>query len=490
MRVYLTEKPSVARAVAEYLGASGKKAEGFIPLRNGDVVTWNIGHMLEQAEPDAYLPADKRGRFFDASSLPIIPQPWLKVPKPERDARGRPKLRDGQPVVMAQYRVVIDLLRKASIIVNCGDIDREGQYLADEMIEAAGFPPDGSRKPVERVEVAALDARSLERVFKAPRRSNGDAVYVRRRQAGECRAKADWLVGMNGSRAYSSAARATVPVGRVRTAVVELVIQRDLAIEQFRPVQFYVPVVTLPGGYEVAWTEREEGAADRRGLDEQGRIVDRRVAEAIVQRLLGGQALTVSRCEQQDKRQPPPLPHSLSAITSQMSARHGMTAKAVAAACQSLYERHKAISYIGTDCRYLPLSQHAEAPAVLAGLSGRYTSLMQRVSAARKYACWNDEKVSAHHAIIPTGVTPGQLGADEAKVYEAIARRYLAQFYPEYRYSVLLIEAEALGDRFVGRRKETADPGWHVAEGSEPPQTEEKEEEEAPAERARAHHDG
>jgi DNA topoisomerase-3 len=476
-RTWLTEKPSVAKALAEYFGVD-KRFPGYYVLKNGDIVTHAIGHLVEQAEPDAYLPEALKGKFFAKEAIPYLmveDSKWIKRPKSERDEKGRVKLsRSGDPIPMPQLAIVTKLLKEAKVIVNAGDIDREGQYLADELIEWAGIKPDGSQKPIERVLITSLDDKSLRRVIDAPRRSNGEPEFVQGRYAGECRAKADWMIGMAGSRSYSISAKTVVPVGRVRTPVTRLVVNRTMQIQKFVKQDYYVPIITLESGHELIWQSRKEGGS-MHGIDANGRIIDKQVAEAILKNILAAQVATkITRATIEEKKQPPPLPFSGSALGSAVGKKHGMTAKQVAKAAQGLYEKHKAISYIGTDARHVPESQHADSTDILKNIAPILAGLTAKADLSKVSGCWNSQKLidqgSAHHAIIPTGNVPAKsaLTGDEAKVYDAICRRYLSQFYPDYRYNSIQIEAEAGLDVFKSSATETIDPGWHVSEGSKP----------------------
>lgn len=475
-RTWLTEKPSVAKALAEYFGVE-KRFPGYYVLKNGDIVTHAIGHLVEQAEPDAYLPETLKGKFFSKEAIPFLmvaESGWIKRPKAERDEKGKIKTRNGDPIPMPQLGIVTKLLKEAKIIVNAGDIDREGQYLADELIEWAGINPDGSQKPVERVLITSLDDKSLKRVIDAPRRSNGEPEFVQGRSAGECRAKADWMIGMAGSRSYSIAASTVVPIGRVRTPVTRLVVKRTLAIKNFVKQDYFVPIITLASGHELAWDSRKEGGS-MQGIDANGRIIDKQVAEDILKNILAGiNVAQITEASIEEKKKAPPLPFSGSTLGSTVGKKHGMTAKQVAKAAQSLYEKHKAISYIGTDARYVPESQLVDAPDILKNVAPILSGLTAKADLSKVSGCWNSQKLidqnSAHHAIIPTGNVPAKsaLTSDESKVFEAICRRYLSQFYPDYRYNSIQIEAQAGFDVFKSSKTETIDPGWHVSEGTKP----------------------
>ncbi len=293
MRTYLTEKPDVAKHVAEFFGIK-QKLKGAYLLQNGDYVTNNIGHLLDLGSPEDYMSeAQKATRGFE--QLPILPQRFRHFADKEKTE---------------QLRTVVKLLKEADIIVNAGDTDREGQLIADEVIAYAGIDPAGTGKPVERVLISANNEASLRNAFApANRRKNGEAVFVNRRYAGEARSEADWLIGMNGSRGVRAAIGVrldeALSVGRVQTPTLGLVVIRELEIRNFKAITYYVPEVQLPDGRVLVWTGRLEGA-DERGIDAEGRIIDRAVAEAIVARIKAGMEGTVTHFTEVQREQAPP----------------------------------------------------------------------------------------------------------------------------------------------------------------------------------------
>ncbi|MBN3744779.1 hypothetical protein G3N96_04925 [Burkholderia sp. Se-20373] len=450
-RTILTEKPDVAKHVAEFFGIE-KRLPGAYLLKNGDYVTNNVGHLLGIGSPEDYMSeAQKAARGFD--QLPILPPKFRHFADKEK---------------ADQLRTVVKLLKEADIIVNAGDIDREGQLIADEVIAYAGFNPDGSGKPVERVLITANNEASLRNAFASQnRRKNGEPQFVNRRFAGEARSEADWLIGMNGSRGVRAAIGVrldeALSVGRVQTPTLGLVVMRELEIRNFKAITYYVPEIELPDGRVLEWTGRLEGA-DQTGIDSEGRIIDRRVAEGIVARIKAGLEGVVTHFAAIDREQEPPLPFNLAKLQSEMSARHGMSAKETSKATQSLYQTRKMVTYIGTDCQFLPQSMHEEAPDVLKGISGQYMKLASGTNPAFKYSCWNDSKVSAHHAIIPTGELASGLTTEEQRVFDAVARRYMAQFYPKHKFVENKLEAEYGQDVFASGWRKTLVDGWKVVD--------------------------
>lgn len=259
-----------------------------------------------------------------------------------------------------QLAVIGKLLKEAKEIVNAGDPDREGQLLVDEVLEHFR-----NSKPVRRFWVSAQDSVSVKRGLAALKENTTYAGWA---DAARGRQRADWLIGMNLSRAYTLRAqrggsRALLTVGRVQTPTLALVVARDREIEAFKAVPYHTirAVVQHAGGsFAAAWKAKE----DQAGLDSEGRLVDTAVADALVA-AVKGQPGTIAAYKQEAKKQNQPLAFALSDITALASAKFGYSAEDVLNTCQALYETHKLTSYPRTDCAYLPESQHADAPRVL-----------------------------------------------------------------------------------------------------------------------------
>ena len=457
MRLFIAEKPSVAKAIAAELGVTGR-GEGYIDC-GASRVTWCFGHMLEQAEPDAYLGDDvptspTTGRkFWRAEDLPIIPRQWQL--RPRADAK-------------AQLAVIGRLLKGASEVVHAGDPDREGQLLVDEVLEHFG-----SRLPVRRFWVSAQDAVSVQRGLAALK---DNAQYIGFGAAAQQRGRADWLIGMNLSRAYTLRARrggsqALLTIGRVQTPTLGLVVARDREIEGFKPTAFHTLTAQIQhanGTFRTAWRPRDEQA----GLDAQGRLIDPQVAMALSAAVVG-RAGTIASYEQAAKQESHPRALALSDVTLLASNRFGHSAETVLQACQSLYETHKLTSYPRTDCGYLPESQHADAPRILAALRKVDPELGPRIDGADpriRSATWNDRKITAHHGIIPT-LHEGRLGAltvEDRQVYQLIVRAYLAQFYPVHAYLGTKVEVRVAEELFVASGRVVTEVGWKALYAAEP----------------------
>ncbi len=448
MRLFIAEKPSVAKAIAAELGATGR-GDGYIECGR-DKVTWCFGHMLEQADPDEYTPDDvPRGqsgrKVWRVDELPIIPQTWIL--KPKEDAKK-------------QLAVIGKLLKEATEIVNAGDPDREGQLLVDEVLEYFH-----NTKPVRRFWVSAQDSVSVRRGL-ADLKDN--SAYAGWADAARGRQRADWLIGMNLSRAYTLRAqrggsRALLTVGRVQTPTLALVVARDREIEAFKPVPYHTikAIIQHPNGsFSAVWKAKE----DQAGLDSEGRLVDTAVADAIVAAVKGHPG-TIATYKQEAKKQNQPLVFSLSDITALASAKFGYSAEDVLNACQALYETHKLTSYPRTDCAYLPESQHADAPRVLEAIKHVNPELAALVDAADpriKSKTWDDSKITAHHGIVPTMEKGSKDGLNERErnIYDLIVRAYLAQFYPVHEYMQTTVGVEIAGENFSASGKVVTRNGW------------------------------
>ena len=448
MRLFIAEKPSVAKAIAGELGVTGK-GDGFIECGQ-DKITWCFGHMLEQAGPDEYTAEDvpcsptTGKKLWRVEDLPIIPTTWIM--RPRDDAKQ-------------QLAVIGKLLKTASEVVNAGDPDREGQLLVDEVLVHFN-----SSKPVRRFWVNAQDSVSVQRGLAALK---DNTTYHGFGAAAQARGRADWLIGMNLSRAYTLRAqrggsRVLLTVGRVQTPTLAIVVARDREIEAFKSIPFHTIQAQIQhanGSFVARWEAKEE----QTGLDTEGRLVDTAVANALTEALTGKPG-RITEYKQEAKRKAHPRAYSLSDITLVASNKFGYTAAEVLEICQSLYE-HKLTSYPRTDCNFLPESQHADAPRVLAavkhvnpGLAG----LVDGTDAAIKSKTWDDSKITAHHGIIPTmhqGSAAG-LSDKERSIYDLIVRAYLAQFYPVYEYMSTVVGVDVSGETFRASGQVVTRNGW------------------------------
>jgi len=452
MILYIAEKPSLGRAIAAVLPQPQRKGEGCIYLANGDVVSWCIGHLLEQSEPERYNPEFKR---WQMQHLPIIPQQW------QLQARASSK---------SQLTILKKLIQQADQLVHAGDPDREGQLLVDEVIHWSGVKGD-KLTTTKRLLISDLNPSAVSRALQQLK-SNQD--YVPLSTSALARSRADWLYGLNMTRAYTlqgqkAGYQGVLSVGRVQTPVLGLVVRRDLSIENFSSKPFYQVLAHLllaenadPGsGFSAKWIP--SGACEPY-QDEEGRILNQALASKVAT-TISGQTAEVVKLEQKNKQQFAPLPYNLSALQIDAAKRYGLSAQQVLDLCQQLYERHQLITYPRSDCRHLPTEQHSRAKVVSKAIAQHNDELAAMVAAAdfsRISKAWDDHQVQAHHAIIPTEKpqSAANLNLAQRQVYQLIARQYLLQFYPPYCFAETQLEVRIMGGLFRTVAKTEQAKGW------------------------------
>ena len=451
MILYIAEKPSLGRAVADVLPKPHKKGDGFIEAGNGDVVSWCIGHLLEQAQPEAYDPEYKKWRI---DHLPIVPDVWKLEIKPK---------------TRKQFTILKKLIKKTDGLVNVGDPDREGQILIDEVINHCGVSK-AKKLATQRCLINDLNASAVKKSL-SNLKSNTDFIPLA--TSALARARADWLYGINMTRlctikGQKSGYQGVLSVGRVQTPLLGLVVHRDLDIQNFVSKPFYEVMVTLETSngdlFQAKW---KPSASCEDYMDDAKRVLSKKLAETVVSKVINNPG-KITKVTEQKKKQAPPLPYNLSTLQIDAAKRFSMSAKQVLDTCQNLYERHKLITYPRSDSRYLPTEHLREADRVTDAISKTCNKLTDAVAQANlklKSKAWNDSKVSAHHAIIPTmkaiySEDGSRLSRDEANLYELIARQYLIQFYPPFEYADKSIESEVSGGLFIAKQKDVIAQGW------------------------------
>ena len=448
MRLFIAEKPSVGRAVADVMPKPHQKGEGFIKVASGDVITWCIGHLLEQAEPEAYNPEYKK---WQKHHLPIIPVEWKHQVKPQ---------------TRKQFTVVKKLIKEADQLVNMGDPDRVGQILVDEVINYSGVSK-AKRENTLRCLVNDMNPDAIKKAL-ANLRPNTDFIPLA--TSALARARADWLYGINMTRlctlqGQNAGYQGVLSIGRVQTPVLGLVVHRDQEIENFVAKPFYEVFITLQTDQQQTFIAKwKPSEACEPYMDEDGRVLSKKLAETVL-RKVSGKTGKVVQVKKEKKKQPPPLPYNLSALQIDASKRFNLNAQKTLDICQQLYERHKLITYPRSDCRYLPKGHFDDRHSVSNAIQKTASSLAGATANADltlKSKAWNDSKVSAHHAIIPTSraMDSTRLTSDEQHIYELIARQYLMQFYPPFEYAEHQIDSEVEGGLFIAKQKSVISDGW------------------------------
>lgn len=440
----------MAAEIAKCLPGPISRKDGYIHT-GGGVITWGYGHILRQAEPDEYDPKYEKWRVED---LPIIPQSWKML------------IADS---CKKQFEIIKSLIDQATEIVHAGDPDREGQLLIDEVLDYVN-----NQKPVLRILLNALDEQSIKKAI-ANLRDNRD--FQNLKQSALARSRADWLIGMNLSRAYTLAAqraghRTTLPVGRVKTPTLALVVRREREIENFKPADYFTVKADFEHSdtkFTAYWKPREEQA----GLDSEGRLADKAIAKSLLERLkTATEPASVILCETTEKKEPQRLPLSLSTLQVMAGKKFGYDPQVVLDTAQKLYEK-KLTTYPRSDCEFLPESQHDDAAVILGNLTGlAHTELAGwagRADSLIRSRAWNDKKITAHHAIIPTveRCNFAALSETERNIYFLIAQAYIAQFYPIHVYDQTRAELEYAGEKFAANGRIIQVLGWKEVYGAE-----------------------
>ncbi|WP_333607954.1 DNA topoisomerase III [Arsukibacterium sp.] len=448
MILYIAEKPSLGRAIAAVLPKPQHKEPGCIRLANGDVVSWCIGHLLEQASPEDYQPEFKR---WQAAHLPIIPQRW------QLKARSSSQ---------QQLTILKKLIKQADQIIHAGDPDREGQLLVDEVLAWSGV----SACRIANTQRLLINDLNPSAVKKALAQLKPNRDFVPLSTSALARSRADWLYGLNMTRAYTlqgqkAGYQGVLSVGRVQTPLLGLVVRRDAEITQFTATDFFqvkASVKTAENGIFSAWWQ--PSVACEPYQDSEGRIIHRALAEKVSEKIRGHSAI-VTKLTQNERQQAAPLPYSLSALQIDAAKLYKLSAQQVLDSCQQLYERHKLITYPRSDSRYLPNEQWAAAAKVTKAMANNCAVLQPQVAAADltlRSKAWNDKLVEAHHAIIPTekNLPLERLSHTEQQLYTLIAKQYLAQFYPLHRYQQTRVELDIQGGLFISKARIEREAGW------------------------------
>ncbi|MGH2743870.1 MAG: DNA topoisomerase 3 [Thermoleophilaceae bacterium] len=442
----IAEKPSVARDLAAALPGSIKQAKEKTHLvGDGYVVTWAVGHLVGLAEPDAYDPKLKKWRFAD---LPIIPDEFKLVPNDERAAK--------------QLRAIHKLMADPEVdhIVNACDAGREG-----ELIFAYVYDTAKVKKPVRRLWLSSMTKKAIGEAF--GRLRDGDEMKPLE-AAARSRSEADWVVGMNATRAASIRLRAAfdgaVSLGRVQTPTLALVARREEEIRAFKPEPYWLVEARFEASQSRPYSGRYLGG---RRLPSEADAT--KIVEACTDR--PGE---ITKLERKEERERPQLLYDLTSLQRHANTLYGFSARRTLGAAQRLYEEHKALTYPRTNSRFLTGDMIAEIKptASLVGHNPRYRRASEYVLGLDRLPLGgvvNDKKVQDHHAIIPTRSEHdlGRMGQDELKVYDLVAKRFLAVFHPEAVYERTRVETTVEEHVFRTSGRRLVEPGWKGVYGEE-----------------------
>ena len=423
----LAEKPSVARDIARVLGAN---TPGKGCLKGGGyVVTWAVGHLVTQVNPEEI---DARWKTWRQDTLPMLPENIpLKVIAQSRD----------------QFQCVKTILNAPQVdsVICATDAGREGELIFRRIYQMAGC-----RKPFRRLWISSMTEEAIQEGFANLRDgADYDGLYA----SALCRSDADWLVGMNGSRAFTLRYDSLLSVGRVQTPTLSILVKRALEIRNFVPENYWEVQADF-GGYRGTWIDK----------DGKTRIPDEKTAKEIASAVTGreGEVLEVST---ERKRVPPPLLYDLTTLQREANARYGFTAQKTLNLAQALYEKHKLLTYPRTDSRYLSHDMRPKVQGILKGMPEPLRALVlspdKAVDPGKRV--YDDAKLTDHHAIIPTGRRPGALTADEQKLYEMVARQLIAAFYPDMEYDAMSAVTGVGEHKFLSRGRAVIAQGWQAA---------------------------
>ena len=407
-------------------------------------VTWCIGHLLETAPPDAY---DERYKRWVLADLPIIPEKWKMRVKPK---------------TASQFKAVKRLLGEASELVIATDADREGEMIARELLDHCRY-----RGPVQRLWLSALDDASIRKALGALK-PGSETFNLYHSALG--RSRADWLIGMNMSRLFTllgrqSGYQGVLPVGRVQTPTLRLVVDRDRSISDFIPVAYWAIDVQLKHDAQLFTAQWR---ADPDTCDDQDRCLNQAHAQQAAAAINSASSARVCKLRTERMREVAPLPFDLGTLQEVCSKKLGLGAQETLDIAQALYETYKVVTYPRSDCGYLPQSQHSEAPSILAALQQADPALgplAGYLDPQRRSRAWNDAKVSAHHGIIPTAAAKNleRLSGKHRAVYTLIRARYLAQFLPNHEYDRTQADFDCAGQNLRAVGKQIVEPGWKRA---------------------------
>lgn len=428
----LAEKPSVARDIAAVLGKMNKK-DGYLENQQY-IVTWAIGHLVELAEPEDYNPIHKK---WNITTLPLVPEIFKLKPNAK---------------TKKQFYIVKELLNRPDVIevVNACDAGREGELIYRYTVRLANC-----QKPSKRLWLSETTPEAIRKALASLKPSHDFDLLG---YAAEARSRADWLVGINSTRAFTVRQKTLLSVGRVQTPTLALIVNREREIRNFKPVPYW----QLDAEFLKTDGQKYTGKWFRGKLD---RFADKNEALNI-QNKVSGQKGIVTEVEEKEVAEKPPLLFNLNDLQKEANRKYGMPAQKTLNIAQELYEKHKLLTYPRTDSRYLTKELAKSIDNRLSALSG--ISEYQKFAAAAKTAgklsarYVNDAKVTDHHAIIATNVQPNikKLSADEQKIYDLVVRRFLAVFFPAAKYKQTKVITTVNEETFITKGKVILNLGW------------------------------
>ncbi len=428
MKVCIAEKPSVAREIATIIGATTRR-DGYME-GNGYCVTWTFGHLCTLQEPGDYTPVWQR---WNIATLPMIP-PKFRIKVIEDEG------------VKRQFSVIEKLVSEATEIINCGDAGQEGELIQRWVLTKAKCSV-----PIKRLWISSLTEEAIKEGFnKLMDGADFETLYA----AGSARAIGDWLLGMNATRAYTlkyGSGKNVLSIGRVQTPTLALVVERQKSIENFVPQAYW----------EIKTIYREATFSSTKG-----RFSSVEEAEAVMA-ILASEELEITKVEKKKGTEHPPKLFDLTLLQVECNKKFGFSAENTLKIIQSLYEK-KLTTYPRVDTNFLPNDQYAKVPTILQGLKP-YAELVRPILESKPIRkskkVFNDKKITDHHAIIPTGLFSYDMTPEQKRVYDLIARRFIAVFYPDCIVANTTVMAKVGEEEFKAIGKQIVDPAWRVVIG-------------------------
>lgn len=440
MIVCIAEKPSVARDIAAVLGATARH-DGYLE-GNGYQVTWTFGHLCRLLEPHEYT---DQWKAWALSRLPMLPDKYLTKVAEDKG-------------VQKQFHIIESLVQKADGVINCGDAGQEGELIQRWVLKQANC-----QCPVQRLWISSLTPEAIKEGFAKLKPAQSYQLLY---EAGMMRAIGDWVLGMNATRAYTlryGKNRQVLSIGRVQTPTLALIVKRHHEISHFVPEKYW----------ELKTLYRDTTFASTKGKFSKEEDA-RELLDKISQELF-----RVTKVEKKKGTEYAPKLFDLTSLQVECNKRHAFSAEETLKIIQSLYEK-KLTTYPRVDTTYLSDDIYPKVPGILKGIAPAYETLVPTLLEAAKLPkskkVFDNSKVTDHHAIIPTGVRPAGMDANEAKVYDMVARRFIAAFYPDCKIATTAVLGQAGEVEFKANGKVILSPGWRVV--FEDRQTDEKSEEE------------
>ncbi|MBV8066084.1 MAG: DNA topoisomerase 3 [Actinobacteria bacterium] len=458
----VAEKPSVGRDLSVALPGSFEKSEGYLES-DEYVITWAVGHLVQLADPEEY---DEKFKKWKMADLPIVPEDFHLVP---RDAKSK-----------KQLNLILKLMKREDVdnFINACDAGREGELIFAyiyEMYRQSLKKKDGGPKPVQRLWISSMTKQAIREGFEKLRPGEQmDSLE----QAARSRSEADWIVGMNATRAATIRGRAwvggVVSLGRVQTPTLAMLVKREREIQAFVPEPYWLVHAAFQPPYQGIWFEGDETRI---------KAVER--ADEIVSKVSGKDG-TITKVERKEQSERAPLLYDLTSLQRDANRRFGFSARRTLQAAQKLYEDKKAITYPRTSSRYLSGDMVPQLKIVASTLQdiGEYreaATYVMRLDQLPLQRVINDEKVSDHHAIIPTDIPheTEKFSPDETRIFDLVARRFLAVFHPPAKYARTTVVTEVEGEAFRTRGKITLEAGWRGVYGVEPDAEKQSEDEDS-----------